>query len=87
MKRDFEPSPDSLRASLRSAVSKLDEIKAKVCINESRLIALEKGTNGSRILWDDDYFRNYCKPHATELLEARKQRKSKKKNFGIKPMF
>jgi hypothetical protein len=40
-----------------------------------------------RILWDDDYFRNYCKPHATELLEARKQRKSKKKNAGITPMF
>jgi hypothetical protein len=53
MKNDLEPSPESLRASLKSAVSKLDEIKAKVCINESRLIALEKGTKGSRVLWDD----------------------------------
>jgi hypothetical protein len=53
MTQDLEPSPESLRASLKGAVTKLDEIKAKICTNESRLIALEVGPKGGRVLWDD----------------------------------
>jgi hypothetical protein len=40
-----------------------------------------------RILWDEGFFRTFCKLHAEELLQARKQRKRNKKNAGITPMF
>ena len=53
MKQNLEPSPESLRSSLKGAVTRLDEIKAKICTNESRLIALEVGPKGGRVLWDD----------------------------------
>ena len=61
---------------------RLNDTTCWCCVCNVQLAPME-----GRILWDDDYFRNYCKPHATELLEARKQRKSKKKNAGITPMF
>ena len=40
-----------------------------------------------RVLWDEGYFRTFCRFHADELLGARAQRRLKKKNAGIKPMF
>jgi hypothetical protein len=53
MNDDPELSPESLRKALKGASLRLDEIKAKLCKNESRLIALEDGRQNSRILWDD----------------------------------
>ena len=48
-----ESKAESLRNALKGASLQLDEIKAKLCKNESRLIALEEGPRDSRILWDD----------------------------------
>jgi hypothetical protein len=53
MNDDPDLSPESLRNALKGASLRLDEIKAKLCKNESRLIALEDGRQDSRILWDD----------------------------------
>ena len=53
MNGDPEINPESLRKALKGASLRLDEIKAKLCKNESRLIALEDGRQDSRILWDD----------------------------------
>ena len=53
MNDDLELSPESLRKAMKGASLRLDEIKAKLCKNESRLIALEEGKQDSRILWDD----------------------------------
>ena len=53
MTNEQEPNVESLRKSLKNASLRLDDIKAKLCNNESRLIALEDGRQGSRVQWDD----------------------------------
>ncbi len=53
MTNEQEPNVESLRKSLKNATLPLDDIKAKLCNNESRLIALEDGRQGSRVQWDD----------------------------------
>ena len=53
MTNEQEPNVESLRKSLKSASLRIDDIKAKLCNNESRLIALEDGRQGSRVQWDD----------------------------------
>ncbi len=48
-----EPNSESLRKALKGASLRLDEIKTKLCRNESRLNALEDGKPERQILWDD----------------------------------
>lgn len=53
MNIDREPNPKSLREALKGASLRLEEVKAKLCSNESRLNVLEDGRGESRIIWDD----------------------------------
>jgi hypothetical protein len=53
MKSKQELNPESLRNALKGASLQLDEIKAKLCNNESRLVAIEEGKQESRVLWDE----------------------------------
>lgn len=48
-----EPNPESLREAFKVASLRLNEVKAKICRNESRLTALEDGKPERQILWDD----------------------------------
>lgn len=61
---------------------RLNDTACFCCKCHTQLRAME-----GRVLWDEGFFRTFCKLHAEELLSARKQRKLKKKNVGITPMF
>lgn len=61
---------------------RLNDTASFCCKCHAQLRAME-----GRVLWDEGFFRTFCKLHAEELLHARQQRKRNKKNAGITPMF
>jgi hypothetical protein len=61
---------------------RLNDTVCWCCVCNVQLAAME-----GRILKDQGFFRNYCKPHGAQLLEGRAARRLQKKNSGTDPMF
>ena len=43
--------------------------------------------NEGRRLWNEGFFRDFCRPCGQQLLDARAARRAKKKVVGMKPLF